>query len=477
MPIIDLIKKGESRKVEFKEIFPESSKIIKTVIAFSNGAGGKLIIGVKDRTGEIVGISDEDVIELPDRISNIIYDSCYPTIIPEIYVENIEDKNVLVIEVFTGNLKPYYIKKKGKLKGTYIRVGATNKLVDEEMIMELERQKRNISFDEEILYDYDFKNIDLQKLKADFQRLIETKITDKDLLNLKLIKEENEQIHPTKALVLLADKNNYFEYSRIKCARFKGKDIGEFIDQKEFNGPLYEQIEAAMKFAKNHISKRGKIEGLQRRDEYEVPIVAIREALINAVVHRDYNISGSDIKFAIFDDRIEITSPGFLPKTLDIEDIRAGRSEIRNKILARFFKEIRFIEQWGTGIRRIIKSCYDAGLKEPEFNETGMFFKVTIYKDSSVKVPDSSVKVPDGSRKTYHEENGLSDNERIVVNYIRENNKINTKTAAELIGISTRGTRKIFEKLKEKGIIEPVGKGRSRYYILKKWYVYWVDFK
>lgn len=180
--------------------------------------------------------------------------------------------------------------------------------------------------------------------------------------------------------------NNLFNYARIKCARFKGKDTYEFIDQKELTGPIYEQVEEAIKFAKAHINKSGKITELQRIDEYEIPIVAIREIIANAVVHRDYSISGADIKFAIFDDRIEITSPGLLPKTLDIEDIKIGRSEIKNKVIARFFKEIKFIEEWGTGIKRIIKSCTDAGFEEPIFIETGMFFKVIIKKNNNDKV-------------------------------------------------------------------------------------------
>jgi len=107
---IEEIRNGENRKLEFKESMPESSKITKTAIAFSNGAGGKLIIGIKDKTNEIIGILEEDVFELPDKIANIIYDNCYPTILPEIYVENIENKNVLIVEIYPGNHKPYYIK-------------------------------------------------------------------------------------------------------------------------------------------------------------------------------------------------------------------------------------------------------------------------------------------------------------------------------------------------------------------------------
>lgn len=459
MSIADSIKKGEGKKLEFKEVLPESSKIVKTVIAFSNGAGGKLIIGVRDKSGEIIGISDEDALELPDRISNIIYDSCYPTIVPEIYVENIHRKSILVVEVYPGNLKPYYIKLKGKLKGTYIRVGATNKLADEETIIELERQKRNISFDEELLYDYDYNNLDLTGLKNDLGRFINKEISDNDLLNLKLIKEENGSIRPTKAIILLADKSNYYEYARIKCARFKGKDIEEFIDQKEFSGPLYTQVEDAMNFAKIYIAKSGQIKGLQRKDEYEIPLVAIREALINAVVHRDYSITGSDIKFAIFDNRIEITSPGNLPKSLDIEDIKEGRSEIRNKTIARFFKEIRFVEQWGTGIRRIISACKEANLKEPDFLESGLFFKVIIYSKYADKVPISTDKVPISTDK-------LNKNELAVINYLKEKSQITNKELRDITGLSDSGAKKLLGNLVDKKVLKAVGERKNRYYKL-----------
>lgn len=474
MSILSDIEKGESRKLEFKEYLPESSKIYKTIIGFSNGAGGKLIIGVNDG-GEITGVSDDEVLEIPDKISNIIYGTCYPAIIPEIYIEKINGKNVIIIEVFPGNLKPYFVKNKGKLKGTYIRVGATNKLADEEMIMELERQKRNISFDEECVYDYDLSNMNFSKLTNDFFKFTERKLNEENLINLKLIKEEHGIKHVTKALILLTN-NNLFDYARIKCARFKGKHMGEFIDQKEFRGSLYEQVENAIKFAKSHINKGGRIGELQRIDEYEIPIVAIRELISNAVVHRDYSISGADIKFAIFDDRIEITSPGLLPKTLDIEDIKIGRSEIRNKVIARFFKEIRFIEEWGTGINRIIKSCIDAGLEEPEFMETGMFFRVTINKNRVNKVAINGDKIAINSDKIREGRNKaighvdriqLSDAEDKIISYLKEYESITNRKAREITGLSSSGVRKVFKCLIKKKLITALGDKKSRYYKLQ----------
>lgn len=472
MSLISEIEKGESKKLEFKETFPESSKISKTVIAFSNGAGGKLIIGVSD-SREIVGISDDDVFEFSDKISNIINDSCYPMIIPEIYSENINGKNVVIVQIYPGNFKPYYLKKLGKNNGTYIRIGATNKRADQELIMELERQRRNISFDEECMYEYSLSDMDIEKLKKDFFNYTGRELNEQALFNMKLVKEENGKKYPTRALALLASRSNIFEFARIKCARFKGLDTEEFIDQKEFSGPLYDQIENAMSFAKTHIKKHGKIAGLQRIDEYDIPIVAIREAIANAIVHRDYSISGSDIKFAIFDDRMEITSPGFLPKTLDIDDIKMGRSEIRNKVIARFFKEIGFIEEWGTGIKRIISSCNAMNLREPQFIETGMFFKVIIYNTGNDKVAVSSDKVAIGSDKVAIDNDNITKydietnkNEKAILQYLQKEKNINSSKAREITGLSPAGVRKIFESLRKKNIIIPVGENKCRYYLL-----------
>ena len=479
MSIREEISKGESRRLEFKQQLPSNYNIAKTVAAFSNGAGGNLIIGVMNN-GDILGVSDQEVIELPDRISNIIYDICYPAIIPEIFSENIDGNNILVLKIYPGNLKPYYIKSEGKINGTYIRVGATNKLADNEMIIELERQRRNVSFDEECRYDINISTLNFLKLKKDFARLTGRELDDVGFINLKLFRKENGAEYPTNAALLLSD-SEYFEFARVKCARFKGNDVGEFIDQKEYGGPLYEQIENVMNFAKMYISKKGKITDLQRWDDYEVPLVAIREAIANAIVHRDYSISGSDIKFAIFDDRIEITSPGVLPKTLDIQDIKSGRSEIRNKIIARFFKELRFIEEWGTGIRRIITSCKNAGLKEPDFIETGMHFKVVLYKygsglvadgsglvaDGSGLVADSSGLVADSSGLEFYEYYKLSPNEKVIIKYLQTNKRITNREGTQVTSLSPAGVRKVTASLQKKGLVNAIGEGRDRYYVLK----------
>ncbi len=213
---------------------------------------------------------------MQDRIASIISDNYSPGINPELYSVNIQNKLVLVIEVARGNPKPYFLKNQGKADGTYIRLGATNRVADMETIAELERQKRHISFDEEICYDEEFKDLDISPLLLKFEELNKP-LTEEKLKNLKLIKEENGKLLPTNALMIILGK---FWHCTVKCARFKGTTMSVFTDKKEYSGDIFTILENTQSFVLNHINLKGEIKGLQRTDTYEIPVPAIREALI-----------------------------------------------------------------------------------------------------------------------------------------------------------------------------------------------------
>ena len=245
--------------------------------------------------------------------------------------------------------------------------------------MGLRDVKENLSFDEEICYYYERNPNNEEKFANNFYKYTGKRLSENDFINLKLLKQKNDLLLPTNGYVLFTDSNRYFEYVLIKCARFKGNDMSRFIDRKEMELPIYEQIEASVKFAEMYIALGCEVEGARRIDKYAMPMKAIREAIANAVVHRDYGKDTSFITMNIFDDRVEITSPGALPGMLDVEQIKTGRSEIRNRVVARILKEMGFIEQWGTGINRIISDSRALGVKEPRFEEIGQSFRVTIY--------------------------------------------------------------------------------------------------
>lgn len=201
----DIIQQPEGRRLEFKEQLPSKTDICKTIIAFANDAGGVLYIGIKDSPRKIVGVPEDSVIETEEFISNIVFDNCYPLINPDISAINIDNELVLKVQVYRGSNMPYYLKSKGKNNGTYIRVGSSNRLANEEIITELERLKRNISFDSEPVLDVDFHNLSLEKLNQTFIAETGEVLNEAVLKKLKLISKYKNQVIPTRALVMLSD--------------------------------------------------------------------------------------------------------------------------------------------------------------------------------------------------------------------------------------------------------------------------------
>lgn len=453
MSLFNAIQSGEGKNVEFKEELPSSQAIAKTVIAFSNIGGGKLIIGVNDQ-GRVTGIKPEvDILELQDKVASIIYDNCYPNVIPDIYTTTIDNQVLLVIEVYRGNLLPYYLKKHGKNEGVYIRIGATNRKASYENILELERQRMNLGYDQETNREVDFYTLDFSSLSERFAKV--NKSLDIPVMkNFKLVLEENGKLYPSNGLLVLLGK---FENVRIKCGRFKGTTMDVFLDRKEYDGDLFTQLEDAEKFIKNHIKLSSEIKRLQREDQYELPVEAIREGLINAVVHRDYSIDGRDIKIGIYDDMVNIVSPGSFPSTITQEDLLEGRSEIRNKVIARVFKELNYIEQWGSGIRRIKSSCKNRGLKEPQIVEKGDYVDVSLYREAveSNEVINKDIPI-------------LSHQEEKVVKYLKLNeNSITTREAESVLDVAERRARKVLKSMVVKGILEKVGRTTNTHYRMK----------
>lgn len=376
----------ESRRLEFKESFPKGDAVARTIIAFANGAGGQLVFGVKDSLREIIGIPDDQLFELEEKISNHLFDLSAPTIIPEIYIQSAEGKNLLIVEIFPGSQKPYFLKSKGKNKGTYIRVGSSNRKASFEIIEELERQKRKISFDSVTVYekfDVDQSLISFMKF---FKKQSGLKMDHEHLKNSGLIVCERDTLFPATAAVLLSEsslKQRLFPYAKIECARFKGNNTNVFLDQTTIEGPVFFSSDLCMDFIKRNISLSSVIKDVYREDTWEYPVFAVREAVNNAVVHRDYSILGSDIKVALFDNMLEITSPGPLPDTMPMEKLGSGRSEIRNRILAPIFKKLKLIESWGTGIQRMKDEVSRYPDIDLEFRETGYSFQVRFIKKES----------------------------------------------------------------------------------------------
>lgn len=311
---------GESKSIEFKVCRPEKSiKYMKSVIAFANGKGGKIIFGIDDETREIIGISEDNLFREMDAITNAISDSCEPVIVPEIYLQTIDNKHIIIVEISSGKQKPYYIKQDGITEGVYIRVSGTSRKADRATTQELYYESEGRSYDKVIRRDITISNeeietlctqmkqVALSKCKNDEQRENVKDVTKNILLNWGILAEDEDgSIHPTNAYIFLTGKD--FFLSKIQCGMFKGTTRAVFVDKRDYEGPLWQQVEEAYQFVLRNIHLGAKIEGLYRQDIYELPPNSIRELIINAVMNCSF-LQSSHIQVAIFDDRLEITSP------------------------------------------------------------------------------------------------------------------------------------------------------------------------
>jgi predicted HTH transcriptional regulator len=382
-----IISQPESHLLEFKQEMPNPDTLAKDLVAFSNTKGGRIVVGVTDMEREIIGVGmDQDIEEF---VMNVASHNCHPIISPIVQFYTIKGKTICVIEIFPGRLKPYFVIKKGPEKGVYIRVGSTNRIADANWINELSRQSRNITYDrieaiEATIDDFDFEKIEFyQRRKNERLKTPIEEITPEYLEKISFLKRFNGQKVPTIGGLLLAGKNpqqiTSLPRAVVKCARFKGKEKGIFIDQTIVEGSLYEQIDDTVRFIAKNIRLGGVIKGLFRQEIYEYPAEVFREAITNAVVHRDYFLADSKaICVAIFDGRIEIISPGLLPIGVEAENL--GRQQkTRNPLIARILFEMNYFDEWGQGINKMRSLMKESGLPEPVFEEGLDEFKVTLY--------------------------------------------------------------------------------------------------
>jgi ATP-dependent DNA helicase RecG len=322
--------------------------------------------------------------------------------------------------------------------------------------------------------DLAIENIELYLEKREKARDIPGAAPDMEFLKkIKAVRQQNGTVHPTVAGILLFsnEPENYIPGAVIKCARFKGNDMDEFIDQRIITGSLFAQAEETIAFFKKNIRRSAKIEGLYRTEEYEYPEKAIREALVNAICHRDYSRRGADIKFAIFDNRIEITSPGGLLPNVSIEDLGTGVYELRNKVVGKILNESGLIEGYGTGVLRIRKYIQEKGLTQPEFRDNNGFFKAIFFNAKVSKERTEGEVDGEGEkekREVDREREKLSENQKIILNLIKNDPYISIKEMSKAIGIRPSSIDKNIKTLKEKSYLRREGTAKGGYWKLLK---------
>lgn len=378
----------ESSTLEFKREIPQNDQIVKSVIGFCNQNGGRLIVGVEDN-GTIVGINPEEAASAIESMSKSIYDASTPPILPLVYTQTIHDKTLLVIEVSSGTNKPYYRKSEGLEKGTYIRLGPTTMKASVDLIEELKWQARGKSFDMMPIYSSSENDLNHEKIKR-FIALRKTdrkaRITEELLKSYYLIAHEHAHTYATTAGVLLfGNKPQHFlTEAMIICSHFKGIEGREAIASIDCEGTLFEQFEQAFDFILSRLSKAFTIKGPRREETLEIPAEAIREALLNMIVHRNYH-QKSPSKIAIYRNRIEFFSPGNFFGPLNTQNLKLGLSFIRNAAICKVFREADYIEKLGSGFITIFDSYKKRGLKTPTIIEGEGFVKCILPREPEEK--------------------------------------------------------------------------------------------
>ena len=371
----NLLTEPEGKTLEFKRDLSSPKHLLKTLVAFANTAGGRLVIGVADDQ-QIWGV--EHPLDEEERLCNLIADSIAPRLIPEVKLVTVDEKALLIVQVYLSGTRPHYLQTEGRENGTYVRLGSTNRQADRELIAELQRTADGVAFDELPMPELSITDLDLEEAQKLFSGI--RTLDESSLLTLKLLVHDQGRLVPTRGAVLLFGKQRELHFSDawVQCGRFTGKDKSVIFDHIDIHESLPQSVESILLFLKKHAFRGADFSEYRRKDVWSIPLEIFREGIINALVHADYSQRGGPIRIAFFDDRIEIESPGILLPGITVEDMQEGVSRIRNHVIARVFRELNLIEQWGSGVRRIFSEAKKLGLPKPSIVEIGMRLRLSI---------------------------------------------------------------------------------------------------
>ena len=441
---------------------------LKTVSAFANGIGGALIFGISDKE-EIIGLDNYK--KDSENISEIIKTKIEP--LPKVTLKHylIEDKNIIILFVHSGKETPYYFTEGGH-QTAYIRLGNESIPAKNSDLINLILKGKNRSYDS-LGTDIKKDNVSFTKLKSLYYLKTGNEFTDSDLESFGLVNKDN---FLTNAGALLADEP-IIKHSRIFCTRWNGLDmtsgIEEALNDNEFEGSILLLLQNAENFIKVNTKKKWKKGNESRIEMPDYPERAIQEVLVNAIIHRDYAVIGSEIHIDIYDDRIEIYSPGgmFDGSFIQEQNIMEISSLRRNPIIADLFNRIHLMERRGSGLKKIISSYQNAinytQEKKVEFTSTQKDFKV-ILKNLNYKVAIKS-----GDKVAIKSDDKVAikiQDEQLkkILEYIKKYNNCKTSDIENLLSVKSSRARKLLSILVSEKKIQALGQNKNRYYVLSE---------
>ena len=438
MNLAELLTHPEGKTLEFKRDLSSPDGVLRSLIAFANTAGGILLVGVEDGTRQVRGI--KDVLLEEERLTNLLASQVEPRLVPDIEILPWRRTNILAVQVYPSLSRPHYLKKRGFPDGVFVRLGSTNRRAEASLIEEMRRYARQESFDEQPLPELNSEALDFRVASELFAP--QRKLRRADLRTLRLLTKHQGKEVPTVGGLLLfgrmAERQALFPDVWIQAGRFAGTDRRQILDTVELRSLPVPAVDEAIAFVQKYLARAMVIETARHTKQWTLPLVALRETIINAIVHADYAQRGAPLRLALFDDRLEIENPGLLPFGLTVEDLRQGISRLRNRVIGRVFQELGLIEQWGSGIQRMEAACRAAGLPTPKLEELGTRFRVTLYA-----LPQEKPELDAQAQK--------------IVALLTDRKGYSTQQIATTVGLSTRATRSRLRALVERGVLIEVG--------------------
>jgi ATP-dependent DNA helicase RecG len=440
----------EGRQLEFKAELPNYNGFIRTVVAFLNDIGGLIIIGVDDGSRNLLGVSDSDADRYLETVPKVISDAVEPYAPLQICTRTIDDKTIVEVEVFPGDRKPYFVRSEGVPKGVYARIGSHTKRASSELLEDLVRAGKGRFVDNEPIADVLIENLD-EHLVSNFYRgsvpdlatlraekiLAPDAVTRRDYVTVAGI----ILFHPTPRRV--------FPAAEVLFTEFAGTSMDSVLRTVDLSGPLSSMIVQIMDLVEPHLTLATKRTGPKLvASEFSIPPLAIREALVNALIHRRYSVV-APVKVALFKDRLEIFSPGNFPGPIDLKDLGNGVSYYRNPTIASLARRFGLVEKRGLGFYNILKFCNENRNPIPDIIQGSDYVKVALY------------------RARGNQESRLP-NDLAGLEQLREQRiPLTTSTVKQLLEVSAGTARERIQHLVALGLVEERGKGRATRYVWK----------
>ncbi len=438
--------------------YPESvglTELAETLSAMANLRGGKVILGITPRTGNIQGIKDaEQTVDLAFQAS-LLVDPVL--VLPVPVVQHVSGKQVMIINVPDGLPNVY------QLQGRYLtRDGRRNVDFPARQLRELLVARGVLQFESRVPPDAEMDDLEMSQIES-YLKVLNRPVDDwqQTLLARGCLVKDGQELRPTYAALLLFARHpqRWLPNATILAARFPGISFSDEFLRQDISGTLPQQLRQAETFLQDNLRSVVRMVGLTHQDTPEYPYSAVRELLVNAVAHRDYNQQGDNIHLYLYSDRLEVHSPGGLPGPVNLQNLLQARFS-RNAVVVQVLSDLGFVERLGYGLNRVVTAMRQNGLRTPKFEELGGSFRATLFGQ-----PFQSQSLPDLSP---YKDLDLNPRQMQALDYLAQNPRITNSDYQELCPeVHPETLRRDFADLVKKGVLIKMGSKRATYYILR----------